>query len=60
MNKPRMILADEPTGSLDKKNSEEVLSMFDIMKQDGITVLIVTHDEGIAGACDRKIEMEKS
>lgn len=60
MNQPRMILADEPTGSLDKKNSEEVLSMFDIMKQDGITVLIVTHDEGIAGACDRKVEMEKS
>jgi len=60
MNNPRMILADEPTGSLDKKNSEEVLSMFDIMKQDGITVLIVTHDESIADACDRKIEMEKS
>jgi len=60
MNKPRMILADEPTGSLDRKNTEEVLSMFDLMKQDGITVLIVTHDESIADACDRKIEMEKS
>lgn len=60
MNRPRMILADEPTGSLDRKNSEEVLSMFDMMKQEGITVLIVTHDESIAGACDRKIEMEKS
>lgn len=60
MNSPRLILADEPTGSLDKKNSEEVLSMFDLMKQDGITVLIVTHDESIASACDRRIFMEKS
>ncbi|WP_041230076.1 ABC transporter ATP-binding protein [Deferribacteres bacterium DY0037] len=60
MNNPKMILADEPTGSLDRKNSEEVFSMFDLMKQDGITVLIVTHDESIADACDRKIEMEKS
>jgi len=60
MNRPKMILADEPTGSLDRKNSEEVLAMFDLMKQDGITVLIVTHDEEIAETCDRKIEMEKS
>jgi lipoprotein-releasing system ATP-binding protein len=60
MNKPQMILADEPTGSLDRKNSEEVLGMFDLMREDGITVLIVTHDESIADTCDRKIEMEKS
>lgn len=60
MNRPKMILADEPTGSLDRKNSEEVLAVFDLMKQDGITVLIVTHDEGMADACDRKIVMEKS
>jgi lipoprotein-releasing system ATP-binding protein len=60
MNKPKMILADEPTGSLDRKNSDEILSMFDMMKEDGISVLIVTHDEGIAGSCDRTIKMEKS
>jgi len=60
MNKPKMILADEPTGSLDRKNSEEVLGMFDLMKEDGITVMIVTHDESIASTCDRKVEMEKS
>ena len=60
MNKPKMILADEPTGSLDRKNSEEVIAMFDLMKKDGLTVLIVTHDESIADTCDRKIMMEKS
>jgi len=60
MNNPKMILADEPTGSLDRKNSEEVIAMFDLLKQDGLTVLIVTHDESIADTCDRKIVMEKS
>ncbi|WP_303850674.1 ABC transporter ATP-binding protein [Seleniivibrio woodruffii] len=60
MNRPSMILADEPTGSLDKKNSEEVLSMFDSLKNDGITVLIVTHDEEIAKSCDRIVKMEKA
>lgn len=60
MNNPKLILADEPTGSLDRKNSDEVLAMFDMMKKDGITVLIVTHDEDIAGTCDRKVVMEKS
>jgi len=60
MNRPSLILADEPTGSLDKKNSEEVLSMFDSLKNDGITVLIVTHDEEIARSCDRIVKMEKA
>lgn len=60
MNRPSLILADEPTGSLDKKNSEEVLSMFDSLKNDGITVLIVTHDEEIAKSCDRIVKMEKA
>lgn len=60
MNRPSMILADEPTGSLDKKNSQEVLAMFDSLKDDGITVLIVTHDDEIAQSCDRIIRMEKA
>ncbi len=60
MNKPSLILADEPTGSLDRKNSDEVLAMFDSLKDDGITVLIVTHDDEIAKSCDRIIRMEKA
>lgn len=60
INEPSIILADEPTGSLDKKNSLEVLEMFDGLKADGITVLIVTHDEEIAESCDRVIKMEKA
>lgn len=60
INEPSIILADEPTGSLDKKNSLEVLEMFDGLKEDGITVLIVTHDEEIAESCDRIIKMEKA
>lgn len=60
INKPSIILADEPTGSLDKKNSQEVLELFDSLKEDKITVLIVTHDEEIAASCDRIIKMEKA
>lgn len=60
MNGPRMILADEPTGSLDRKNSDEIIDMFDLMKKDGLTVLIVSHDETIADTCDRKVVLEKS
>jgi len=60
MNKAKLILADEPTGSLDKKNSDEILAMFDIMRQDGITVVLITHDEKIADTCDRKVLLEKS
>lgn len=60
MNSPKLLLADEPTGSLDKKNSDEVLSMIRLMKDEGVTVLIVTHEASIAESCDRIIKIEKS
>ncbi|GAB1536436.1 ABC transporter ATP-binding protein [Geovibrio sp. ADMFC3] len=60
MNSPKIILADEPTGSLDKKNSDEVLDMIRLMRDEGVTVLIVTHETAIAESCDRIIRIEKS
>ncbi len=60
MNRPKVILADEPTGSLDKKNSDEVLDMIRLMRDEGVTILIVTHEDGIANSCDRIIRIEKS
>lgn len=60
MNSPKVILADEPTGSLDKKNSDEVLDMIRLMRDEGVTILIVTHEDGIANSCDRIIRIEKS
>ena len=60
IRKPELLLADEPTGSLDSYNAE---SVFDIMKQiakEGTLVLMVTHDRGLAGQCEELFEMEKA
>ncbi|WP_156021804.1 ABC transporter ATP-binding protein [Streptococcus ruminantium] len=52
-----VILADEPTGSLDRKNKEIVLDLLRKLNQDGKTILIVTHDPEVAEACSRTIEL---
>ena len=57
-NSPKMILADEPTGNLDSKSSEEIIgNMVRLCREDGITVIIVTHDPKIAGRTDRMIRI---
>ena len=53
-----MILADEPTGALDKENSELIMEIFDLLYQEGLTVLVVTHNEKVAKRCKRIIRME--
>lgn len=59
MNRPSLILADEPTGNLDQKNSKEII---DLLKHSnkmlGQTVIIITHDEAIALQADRIIQIE--
>ena len=57
INKPELLLADEPTGNLDKKNSEEIMQIFLGIHKKGKTIVLVTHDREIAEQCQRQIEM---
>ena len=57
VNDPSFILADEPTGALDTKTSAEIMELFKKLNDDGKTVIIITHDPGVAEKCKRKIEI---
>ena len=57
LNSPKLILADEPTGALDSKTSQEIIELLREINREGKTVLIVTHEAEIANSCDRKIEI---
>ncbi len=48
VNRPKVILADEPTGNLDSRNAANILALFDELSAEGNTILLVTHDESIA------------
>ena len=59
MNSPAVVLADEPTGNLDSKNSQEIVELLKLSnKQYGQTLIIITHDENIALQADRIITIE--
>jgi len=57
VNKPSIILADEPTGNLDSKTSVEIMQLFDEIHQAGNTVIVVTHEEDIAARAHRVIRL---
>lgn len=57
VNKPSIILADEPTGNLDSKTSEEIMGLFDVIHQNGNTIILVTHEEEIAAHAHRIIRL---
>lgn len=57
VNEPSVILADEPTGALDTKTAAEIMGVFKQLNEQGKTVIIVTHDMGVAQQCDRIIEI---
>ena len=55
VNKPRLILADEPTGNLDSHTSEEIMRLFEELNGEGITIVLVTHEPDIAAHCKRQV-----
>ena len=57
VNHPSIILADEPTGNLDTKTSDEIMQLLDIIHQAGNTIVLVTHEEGIALRAKRVVRM---
>ena len=57
VNNPGILLADEPTGALDVKTSAEIIGVFRELNEQGITVIIITHDMEVADGCERVIEI---
>lgn len=55
---PSMILADEPTGNLDSKTGEEIMSLFHELHAQGNTIVLITHDESVANQAERKIRIK--
>jgi ABC-type lipoprotein export system ATPase subunit len=60
LNKPDIILADEPTGDLDEDTEAEIMSLFDeINKKHGVTIILITHNLDLAGKAQKKFRMSK-
>ena len=57
INSPKIILADEPTGNLDRKMADEIMRLLIDLNKQGITILLVTHEERYGEMCKRKIVM---
>ena len=58
VNNPPLLLADEPTGALDSRTSEEILRLFQQLNaEEGVTIILVTHDAGVAGHAKRAIRI---
>ena len=57
INKPRILLADEPTGALDSASGQQVISLFRALNDEGMSILMITHDPNVAANAHRKVEI---
>ena len=57
INRPKLLLADEPTGALDSESGRQVLDLFDQIHGEGATVLMITHDPNVASRADHMVEI---
>ena len=58
VNHPPLLLADEPTGNLDSRSGEEILKILTGLNEQGVTIIIVTHDQNVAARCKRIINVK--
>ena len=58
INKPQILLADEPTGNLDKENSQTIMNLFERLNKQGMTIVMVTHDTSLAKYGTRVVRVE--
>lgn len=57
VNMPSIVLADEPTGNLDTATSEEIIGLFKMLHDEGQTIIVVTHEEDVAGQAERIVRL---
>jgi putative ABC transport system ATP-binding protein len=57
VGRPAIVLADEPTGNLDQRNGQAILELIEELNRGGATILVITHDRGIAARLPRQVEM---
>ena len=57
INRPSLILADEPTGNLDSKTGADIMALFDTLNRQGNTIVLVTHEEDIAAHARRVVRL---
>jgi putative ABC transport system ATP-binding protein len=57
VNTPRVVLADEPTGNLDSRTSDDIMNLLRELNKDGQTIVMVTHEPEVAAFANRKINM---
>ncbi len=58
VTQPALLLADEPTGNLDSKTGDTILALFDELHGEGLTIIMVTHDDSVAERCERVIRLK--
>jgi putative ABC transport system ATP-binding protein len=58
VNQPELVLADEPTGALDSRTGEEVMELISALHKQGITIVLVTHDPGVARRTSRIVQLQ--
>jgi putative ABC transport system ATP-binding protein len=58
LGEPALLLCDEPTGNLDRTTTEAVLDLFDNLKEQGVTLIVITHDDDVSRRAERRISIE--